>query len=64
MLGCMIESSILTSAGAHLAALTDYLDLDGNLLITNDPFAGVTSEQGILSFANAPGRHGLCVQAR
>jgi L-alanine-DL-glutamate epimerase-like enolase superfamily enzyme len=37
MLGCMIESSVLISAAAHLAELCDYLDLDGNLLIANDP---------------------------
>ena len=64
MLGCMIESSILTAAGAHLAELTDWLDLDGNLLITNDPFAGVTSEKGVMSFANAREPFGLCVHAR
>jgi len=64
MLGCMIESSILTSAGAHLAELTDWLDLDGNLLITNDPFAGVTSEKGLMSFANAPEPFGLRVRSR
>ena len=54
MLGCMIESSILISAATHLAELTDYLDLDGNLLIDNDPFIGPTAEKGILSFQNAP----------
>ena len=32
MMGCMIETSILINAAAHLAELTDYLDLDGNLL--------------------------------
>ncbi len=64
MLGCMIESSILTSAGAHLAALTDWLDLDGNLLITNDPFAGVTSDGGRLSFAPAAEPFGLRVLPR
>lgn len=64
MLGCMIESSVLISAAAHLAELTDYLDLDGNLLITNDPFRGVTAERGVLSFAQAPDPHGLRVGAR
>lgn len=59
MLGCMIETSVLISAGAHLAALTDHLDLDGNLLITNDPFAGVTAENGVMSFANTPEPYGL-----
>ncbi len=64
MLGCMIESSVLISAAAHLAELTDYLDLDGNLLVTNDPFRGVTAERGMLSFASAPDRIGLCVKPR
>ena len=42
MIGCMIESSVLISAAAHLAELADYLDLDGNLLIANDSYAGVS----------------------
>lgn len=64
MVGCMIESSILTSAGAHLAELTDYLDIDGNLLITNDPYAGVSAKGGLLSFATAQEKFGLRVTAR
>jgi len=42
MLGCMVESSIGITAAAHLSPLVDYADLDGNLLITNDPASGVT----------------------
>jgi L-Ala-D/L-Glu epimerase len=64
MLGCMIESSILISAAAHLADLCDYLDLDGNLLITNDPYSGVTARNGILSFADAPEKFGVRVAPR
>jgi L-alanine-DL-glutamate epimerase-like enolase superfamily enzyme len=64
MLGCMIESSVSISAAAHLAELTDYLDLDGNLLVRNDPFVGVTAERGVLSFAQAPVPIGLRVKAR
>jgi L-alanine-DL-glutamate epimerase-like enolase superfamily enzyme len=64
MLGCMIESSVLTAAAAHLAELTDFLDIDGNILITNDPYVGPTSERGMISFAKAPNRVGLCVQPR
>ena len=41
MLGCMIESSVLITAAAHLTPLVDWADLDGNVLITNDPFTGV-----------------------
>ena len=64
MLGCMTESSILTAAGMHLAELTNWLDLDGNLLINNDPFAGVTSVRGLMSFASATEPHGLRVKPR
>jgi len=64
MLGCMIESSIGISAAAHLAALTDYLDLDGSLLIANDPYQGVTAEDGVLSFASAIEPYGLRVRLR
>ena len=64
MIGCMIETSILISAAAHLAELCDYLDVDGNVLITNDPYVGVASERGILSFASAPEKLGLRVSAR
>ena len=64
MIGCMIETSVLISAAAHLAELADHLDLDGNLLITNDPYAGVTAEHGVLSFAGATARTGLRVSAR
>jgi L-alanine-DL-glutamate epimerase-like enolase superfamily enzyme len=41
MLGCMVETSLGTTAMAHLAGLADWLDLDAPLLIRNDPFAGV-----------------------
>ena len=64
MLGCMIESSVLTAAAAHLAELTHFLDIDGNILITNDPYYGPTSERGIISFAKAPNKVGLCVAKR
>lgn len=64
MIGCMIETSVLISAAAHLAELCDFLDVDGNILITNDPYVGVTAAKGILSFANAPEKTGLRVSVR
>ncbi len=64
MIGSMVESSILTSAGAHLAALADWLDLDGMLLITNDPFVGVTAERGVMSFGQAVEKFGLRASPR
>jgi L-alanine-DL-glutamate epimerase-like enolase superfamily enzyme len=64
MIGCMIETSVQISAAAHLAELADYLDVDGNILITNDPYSGVTSEKGILSFVNTKEKNGLQVSLR
>jgi L-Ala-D/L-Glu epimerase len=60
----MLETSILISAAGHLAELCDYLDVDGNILITNDPYVGMTSEKGQLSFASAPEKTGLRVSPR
>ena len=55
MLGCMISSSCSVTAAAHLSPLVDYADLDGNLLIGNDPFAGVTVDKGKLILPKGPG---------
>lgn len=55
MLGCMIESSLAITAAAHLTPLVDYADLDGNLLIDDDPYVGVTVEHGKLILPDGPG---------
>jgi L-alanine-DL-glutamate epimerase-like enolase superfamily enzyme len=55
MIGCMIESSIAVTAAAHLTSLADYADLDGNLLISNDPYRGVLMENGRLQLPDLPG---------
>lgn len=55
MMGCMIESAVAISAGAHLGPLLDYCDLDGNVLISNDPFDGVRNTRGKMILTNAPG---------
>ena len=55
MLGCMISSSVSVTAAAHLSPLVDYADLDGNLLITNDPFSGVQVKNGKLLLPDRPG---------
>jgi L-alanine-DL-glutamate epimerase-like enolase superfamily enzyme len=55
MLGCMISSSVSVTAAAHLSPLVDYADLDGNLLIANDPYAGVTVREGKLILPERPG---------
>ena len=55
MLGCMISSSVSVTAAAHLSPLVDYADLDGNLLISNDPFHGVRVEHGKLILPKGAG---------
>jgi len=55
MLGCMIESSIAIAAAAHLSPMVDYADLDGNILITNDPFQGLAVREGKLIINDEPG---------
>jgi L-alanine-DL-glutamate epimerase-like enolase superfamily enzyme len=61
MLGCMISSSCSCTAAAHLSPLVDYADLDGFLLISNDPFSGVKVEKGKLIL---PSGAGLGLKAR
>ena len=55
MLGCMISSSVAITAAASLSPLVDYADLDGHLLIRNDPFVGVQVERGRLVLPDGPG---------
>jgi len=55
MLGCMISSSVAVTAAAHLSPLVDYADLDGNLLIANDPYSGVQVKEGKLILPDRPG---------
>ncbi|MFQ6606248.1 MAG: dipeptide epimerase [Fidelibacterota bacterium] len=55
MLGCMVESSVGITAAAHLSPLVDYADLDGNLLITNDPYEGAQIHAGRLQLPQSPG---------
>ena len=55
MLSCMVESSVGVTAAAHLAPLCDYADLDGPLLIKNDPYCGLQYDGAKFSLPNAPG---------
>ena len=55
MLGCMTETSCGISAAAQLSPAVDFADLDGNLLISNDIFSGVTVVDGKLTLPSAPG---------
>jgi L-alanine-DL-glutamate epimerase-like enolase superfamily enzyme len=55
MLGCMISSSASTTAAAHLSPLVDFADLDGHLLVANDPWDGVAVRDGRLVLPDRPG---------
>ena len=55
MLGCMTETSCGISAAAQLSPLADYADLDGNLLIKNDPFRGHEIVEGRIELNRLPG---------
>lgn len=55
MIGCMIESSISISAASHLSPVADFIDLDGNILIKNDPFDGVKNNFGKLTLPFSSG---------
>ncbi len=55
MLGCMVESSLGIAAALQLGPLVDWLDLDGHLLLAEDPFSGIGGEGGVLQLSSEPG---------
>ncbi len=55
MLGCMVETSLGVAAAAQLAGLADYVDLDGHLLLADDPFTGLETVGGVVRPSDAPG---------
>ena len=55
MIGCMTETSCAISAGAQLAPQMEWADLDGNLLIANDCFAGMRIVDGKITLDETPG---------
>ncbi len=55
MLGCMVESQILTTAAAHLSPLADWADLDGPFLTADDPFSGIRYDGGKIVLPDGPG---------
>ena len=55
MIGCMTETSCAVTAAAQLSPLVDWADLDGNLLIENDVFEGLTIKNGKISLPDRPG---------
>ncbi len=55
MIGCMIESSVGIAQAAQLASLVDWIDLDGHLLLDQDPFEGIGGAGGRLTLSERPG---------
>ncbi len=55
MLGCMVETSLGIAAAAHISGLVDFVDLDGAMLLDDDPFAGPDYEKGHIRLSTEPG---------
>ena len=55
MLGCMIETSLGIAAACQIASLCDHVDLDGNLLLADDPWQGVEFRDGFQLASDGPG---------
>jgi L-alanine-DL-glutamate epimerase-like enolase superfamily enzyme len=55
MLGCMVESGLGIAPGAHIASLCDHVDLDGNLLLAEDPWPGIVFVDGVQLPSESPG---------
>ena len=55
MIGCMSETSCSISAAFNLVSEADYVDLDGNLGISNDPYTGIKMAGGKLISNKLPG---------
>ena len=55
MLGCMIESQLGIAPAAQIASLADWVDLDGHLLLADEPFIGLELEEGRVLPSHGPG---------
>jgi L-alanine-DL-glutamate epimerase-like enolase superfamily enzyme len=55
MIGCMVETSCAISAASQLSPMADWADLDGNLLIKNDPYEGTKIIKGKIVLNDKPG---------
>lgn len=55
MIGCMSETSCAIAAGAQLGSLAEFIDLDGNLGVTNDPYVAFPNRNGAIHVDNTPG---------
>jgi hypothetical protein len=55
MIGCMIESGLGIAASCPVASLCDHVDLDGNILLAEDPWVGVELVEGVQLPSELPG---------
>ena len=55
MLGCMVETSLGISAAAQISGLFDFVDLDGAMLLADDPFGGIGYKEGRIILSEEPG---------
>ncbi len=55
MIGCDLESGVAATAQACVATLADHCDIDGPLLLAEDPFPGVTYDKGVVTLPQGPG---------
>lgn len=55
MFGCMIETSLATTAAVHIQSLARWVDLDGPPLLVKDPFVGATLKDGSWQVPDGPG---------
>jgi L-alanine-DL-glutamate epimerase-like enolase superfamily enzyme len=55
MLGCMVESQLAIAPAAAIASLVDWVDLDGHLLLSNEPFTGLELRDGRVLPGSGPG---------
>jgi L-alanine-DL-glutamate epimerase-like enolase superfamily enzyme len=55
MLGCMVETSLGISAATQLSGLVDFVDLDGAMLLADDPYSGPVYENGRILLSGKPG---------
>jgi L-alanine-DL-glutamate epimerase-like enolase superfamily enzyme len=55
MLGCMVETSLGISAAAQISGLVDFVDLDGAMLLADDPYSGPVYDNGRILLPQEPG---------
>ena len=55
MVGCFVETSLGIAAAAQISGLCDFVDLDGAMLLADDPFGGIEYEEGRIILPERPG---------